>query len=465
MLRTRVCQPEKGVFQSERRRTAFAPSRLSIYVSLVLAAMSLGGCGQSGSSVLTELQPFGRAVEGAGRIRYANSNNGKLALDVELTGLEPAATYFLCFNALRQDLPENDILGTLPPDEGWPGGRFSEHQPMGEKEGYWDFAAISADGEGQYHECFQLPLPARGEPYRVKFLVKRTFAPFGDDEDTVILQAPDLRFYVRPWYYLSGGERVTVLLAILGVLVAGVILFAGMLRLRKRQTALGQKPNTFRKTEARRSPTDSTPPVAEATANAFLKTDKGWEITFNGETVDISSDAKGFDYIHILIQEYVWNECLPKSVKALDLQLAVMGATPAGSVAVDATIESGELHPPTSGDSDCVPDSRAFEEYRKRYDEVSGELDQARKNNDLGNIEKLEGELAELLKEIEQSGPRAPRRDVEETARKSVCKAVRAAIGRIGTEGLATLADHLGESVNTGNESKYDPRDKTEWEV
>jgi hypothetical protein len=81
----------------------------------------------------------------------------------------------------------------------------------------------------------------------------------------------------------------------------------------------------------------------------------------------------------------------------------------------------------SSGSSGDVLDDQAREEYGRRYSELQEELCEARKNNDLGQIEKLEGEMEQLTSELASAtglGGRSRQKADIEKVRKSVREAI-----------------------------------------
>ena len=111
-------------------------------------------------------------------------------MTIELSLLKPGEDYWLSLNAAFPDSPENTIIGGLK-DPDWPEGGFYKDPQTGKKEGFWDFATITANRQGTFRGTFLLPLPPREDAYSVKLLVKEIHA--GGD---VIIQAPFIVFVV-----------------------------------------------------------------------------------------------------------------------------------------------------------------------------------------------------------------------------------------------------------------------------
>jgi hypothetical protein len=165
-----------------------------------------------------ELERFGDSATGSGRAHYAKISNAGCELTIELGLLRPGKDYWLCLNAVFPDNPENAILGNLKPKSpDWPEGQFYDNPVTGEKEGFWNFATITADEYGTFSGTFLLPLPPREGAYSVKLLVKEIY-PKGD----VILQAPLLRFTVKSSAIRWAGIFITAVL--LSISLAVVLL-------------------------------------------------------------------------------------------------------------------------------------------------------------------------------------------------------------------------------------------------
>ncbi len=115
-------------------------------------------------------------------------------------------------------------------------------------------------------------------------------------------------------------------------------------------------------------------------------------------------------------------------------------------------------------------DARAKSEYRRRLDELRGELAEAERNNDLARATRLREEVGVLTDELARSlglggrNRRAP--DASERARQTVSKAIKAAIERIARND-ASLGHHLRSCVQTGLFCSYapDPLAPVPWEL
>jgi 5'-deoxynucleotidase YfbR-like HD superfamily hydrolase len=107
-----------------------------------------------------------------------------------------------------------------------------------------------------------------------------------------------------------------------------------------------------------------------------------------------------------------------------------------------------------------VVDARAKDNYRKRFNELKSELDQAERNNDQANITRLSEELEWLRRQLSEAfglggRPRATG-SAAERARVSTTRAIRKALQRI-QEVHPSLGEHLHRNLRTGQFCCYDP--------
>src|SRR5690606_30460099 len=118
-----------------------------------------------------------------------------------------------------------------------------------------------------------------------------------------------------------------------------------------------------------------------------------------------------------------------------------------------------------SGSSGEVLDNRARDEYGRRYRELQEELSEARENNDIGQIEKLESEMEQLANELTSAaglGGRSREKTDIEKVRKSVSIAVSRDIERIAKHHEA-LFRHLTASIALGLTVRYAPEGDIQW--
>lgn len=201
-------------------------------------------------------------------------------------------------------------------------------------------------------------------------------------------------------------------------------------------------------TLARPKPAVATPDVESAlreldhSASVFRRLAQVWVIKYEGEMI-LMQDARGLTYLARLLAEP------GRIVPAANLLAALAG--------IDPRI--------TTGSSGELLDNQAREEYGHRYRELQEEMQEARENNDLGQIEKLEGEMELLTNELARAtgiGGRSRRKTDIEKVRKSVSMAVSRAIDSIRDE-HAVLGRHLQNSISPGLTFRYDPERDPSW--
>ena len=194
----------------------------SVRLSIVLVAcvISCGCTGASKSDKSTaKLERFGDSGLGAGRIDYRNTCVDAWEVSVELSRLQPGGEYVLALNAFQPNSRDGEILGTLK-QAGWPPGSFYIDPKIGQPEGYWDFATITADANGAFSKTYALPLPVNRDGYFLKFLVKRLYGDGG-----VLLQAKSVGpIVVNPrvsyfWIIVIAAACVILLMTTFGAAV------------------------------------------------------------------------------------------------------------------------------------------------------------------------------------------------------------------------------------------------------
>lgn len=184
--------------------------------------------------------------------------------------------------------------------------------------------------------------------------------------------------------------------------------------------------------------------VTEATAvgNVFQRRGEFWQMSFDGET-KYFKDSVGIGYIaRLLIQPN-------KIIAAVTLLAARAG--------IDPLVATG-----TSGE---VLDEEARRQYGQRYNDLQEDLEEARRNDDLGRQEKIENELKELMVQLAAAVDirgRSREQSDAERVRKSVSEAVRRDIERITKEHPA-LGSHLAASILPGTDFRYAPERPTDW--
>jgi hypothetical protein len=174
-------------------------------------------------------------------------------------------------------------------------------------------------------------------------------------------------------------------------------------------------------------------------ANAFRRERDVWTLVFEGVEARMP-DAKGLRDLHTLLAN-------PR----VDI--------PAGALATDRSVNA---------DITPVLDARAKQAYRRRLDELDGELDRAALRGDSTRAENLERERQSLLDELRRAAGLGGRdraiNDERERMRKTVTARIRDALRRIDDRHPA-LAAHLRASVHTGAVCGYIPADPVNWDL
>jgi cytochrome c-type biogenesis protein CcmH/NrfG len=133
------------------------------------------------------------------------------------------------------------------------------------------------------------------------------------------------------------------------------------------------------------------------------------------------------------------------------------------------THESG-LAPSSFGDAGETLDAQAKAHYRRRLEELEGDLDEARASADPERAARAEEERDFLVRELAAAiglGGRDRRMgSPSERARVSVTRAIRSALARID-EHSSALGDHLERTIRTGTFCSYrpDPRAPIDWRI
>jgi len=188
-------------------------------------------------------------------------------------------------------------------------------------------------------------------------------------------------------------------------------------------------------------------PVRESANDTYVlrQRGEGWQLRFAGHELMWFRPAIGFRYISELLR-------FPgKRFTLSELLVAVHGSR-------------AEL---PLGDGEELLDGHARIAYTRRLQELNEEIEDARKNNDLGNLAKHEADRDRILSEMKKAWfrKRAKRSNSDlNRVRNSVCNAIRRAIRtveRYEPDG----ANHLTSSTSLGFSVIYNPADQVPWSL
>jgi hypothetical protein len=179
-----------------------------------------------------------------------------------------------------------------------------------------------------------------------------------------------------------------------------------------------------------------------ASKNVIRRDGEFWTIAFCGKATTVRNSL-GMGYLHYLVLSK------RRSFEAIALR---------ASAAHQAAFA------PASGLQ--VADRQAITAYRISYEDLLAELENARRNHDLGREEQVQERIAKLEAELTAAtglGGRLRETHSEtEKARKSVCKAIGRTIDRLATV-HKQLSRHLQQFVQLGATLRYAPDPDVEW--
>lgn len=176
--------------------------------------------------------------------------------------------------------------------------------------------------------------------------------------------------------------------------------------------------------------------------SVFRRLGQVWVIKYERELI-LMEDARGLSYLARLLADP------GRIVPAASLLAAVAG--------IDPLVTSG-----SSGES---IDRQYRSEIGSRYREWQEDMEAARRNNDQGQIAKLEGELESLTSVLASAtglGGRTRENTDIERVRKAVSMAVSRAVDSIRDK-HAVLGRHLQNSISSGLTFRYDPERDPDW--
>lgn len=179
--------------------------------------------------------------------------------------------------------------------------------------------------------------------------------------------------------------------------------------------------------------------IARTGGNEFRCEEGVWSIAYEGAGARLTT-LKGFhDIVRMLAQPNEPLHCLELS----------------GSAIVNEA-------------PDEVLDQEARREYRRRIEELQGELEQAEADNDPARAEPARIELDALIDELAKAtglqGRSRKMGDTAERARSAVTWRIRSAIKKISAA-HPRLGQHFSNSIRTGSFCVYSPESAVHWEL
>ncbi len=204
-----------------------------------------------------------------------------------------------------------------------------------------------------------------------------------------------------------------------------------------------------------------TPATAVAdTQTAIFRCEGDTRTVCFGDLTAVVRDLKGLRQVERLLADP------GREFHVLDLV-----AAESGSATTEAFVEPG-VDFVTDGVGAGLPvlDPQAREAYRRRLADVDEDIEDARRNHDVGRLELAERDreylVAELQRAVGLGGAERTTGGTAERARTSVTRSIRYALGRLA-EHHPPLAAHLEQRVHTGTYCSYvaDPLVEITWEI
>ncbi|MFH1980364.1 MAG: hypothetical protein ABIL58_00840 [Pseudomonadota bacterium] len=205
-------------------------------------------------------------------------------------------------------------------------------------------------------------------------------------------------------------------------------------------------------------------PVCELADNYICTKGQCWAIRYDGNEEKIYTPDIGFTHLQILLE----NPAETFSASELDVMARRMTKNElCGSVSAGETPTEEAASVLGQTDAGPVIDEDAVRSYHTRLQEIEGQLENARADNDLGKVDSLLSEKGWIESELENAkGPGGVIRklgDDRNKVRNRVGNAIRRALGKI-KQYDRPLSDHLQKPIlNLGHTLSYVPRDGLTW--
>jgi hypothetical protein len=195
-----------------------------------------------------------------------------------------------------------------------------------------------------------------------------------------------------------------------------------------------------------------------ASVNSFVRRESVWHLCFLGHEAVLPT-LRGLSYLHYLLGRP------GKDVEAEELIRNTLDYVGLPEVSEDEACEE-ELF--EESDLGPLADDQAIHAARQRVKDLDVEIEDARRNHDLGRLEHKSNEKAKLTKYLGSvlniRGEPRPIPTKDEKARQSCRAAIVTAIAAIERQDPA-LATHLRQSVHTGGCCRYTPCEPVLWQL
>ena len=219
-------------------------------------------------------------------------------------------------------------------------------------------------------------------------------------------------------------------------------------------------------------------PVQQSSGNGFVKKTDYWLISYEGETIQLTvSGNLGLEYIAHLLGNR------GREYESHKLRNIVENKTPIDSRDTvkygkkdewyKDNKETADERPKkgfkaTMDGVDVVLDKDALKEYKDALKEYNEDLDEAKKNNDLGQIDKIEEVIGFIKSQmVADAGLKdRPRKfkSVNETARKAISNNVNRVYKKLEKE-HQPLWNHLKKNITISHNCSYSPEKNIDWNI
>jgi len=172
------------------------------------------------------------------------------------------------------------------------------------------------------------------------------------------------------------------------------------------------------------------PTITEEPRFLFKRDGAYYRVRFDGEAATLPDQA-GVRYLHELLQRR------------------------------NVPIKATELRGDVEASPEIVEDKERLRVLHNQSQEVNADLERARDNNDMGEVDRLEEDRQAILYEVGRfTGPggKARLNNPNDAARVAVTKAIKGIVKRCRTEwNMPRFADHLRKHLDTGGDCSYRP--------